>query len=140
VGRFDSLLAVAGLLGSLAVLVAARSVEPDPSGRGTHERLGLAPCSFLMRTGKPCLTCGMTTAFAHMARAEPLGALRANPLGAALFLGALATPWWCVRSLRLRRSPLAFLDAPRARVWLPVGALVLLLNWGWMLLRAEGRA
>ncbi|MGE3821953.1 MAG: DUF2752 domain-containing protein, partial [Isosphaeraceae bacterium] len=57
----------AALVVFASVLVVAFAVaswlEPDPSGFGTHRQLGLPPCHFAWVTGKPCPTCGMTTAF-----------------------------------------------------------------------------
>jgi len=79
---------------ALAVLVAAaglaglaRWLRPDPRGLGTHEQLGFRQCGFVFATGLPCPTCGMTTAFSHMAHGQPLAALEANPMGAMLAVG-----------------------------------------------------
>lgn len=73
-------------LGSIAVLVTAAFIDPDPRGYGTHTQLGLPPCGFLLLTGSPCPGCGLTTAFAHGVRGEWGLALGANPLGLVLFL------------------------------------------------------
>ena len=70
---------------SAAVLGIARVLTPDPSGVGTHVQLGIPRCGFLAITGLPCPACGLTTAFAHMARGEIGGALDANALGVLLF-------------------------------------------------------
>ena len=77
--------------GPLAVVVTAALLHPDPSGVGTHQQLGLPPCGFLFVTGYPCPACGLTTSFAHMVRAEVVGAALANPFGILLFLVTLAT-------------------------------------------------
>lgn len=78
--------------GSVAavVLVIARILSPNPLGHGTHTQLGLPPCGFLVATGLPCPGCGLTTAFAHMARGEVLAATAANPFGVMLFLVTLS--------------------------------------------------
>ncbi len=78
------LTAVVVLVGSLAILAVAWWTKPDPSGYGTHQRLGLPPCGFLYTTGLPCPTCGMTTAFAYAVRGHLLQAVVAQPAGAAL--------------------------------------------------------
>lgn len=80
----------AGLLG---ILVVAASLRPDLAGHGTHEQLGLPACGFLGATGHPCPTCGMTTAFAHVAHAHFGAAARAQPFGALLALGTSAAFW-----------------------------------------------
>lgn len=74
-----------------AVLITAAFLTPDPSGHGTHTQLGLPPCGFLVITGCPCPGCGLTTAFAHLAHLDPVGAARANPFGIPLFLVSLFT-------------------------------------------------
>jgi hypothetical protein len=74
---------------ALAVLLAAASIKPSESGIGTHTQLGLPQCGWVLMFGRPCMTCGMTTAFAHVVRLEFWSAIRAQPLGALL---AMATP------------------------------------------------
>lgn len=133
--RFDALLCVFGSLACVAVIATAASLEPDARGHGTHERLGLAPCSFMQRHGRPCISCGMTTAFAAMAHGRLDLALAANPYGAGLFLLVVAAPFWFVNSLRKGLPPLRFLDRPGGRRAFFVAGLLLLVNWGWMLTR-----
>jgi len=79
------------LAGPLFVLVVAALLTPDPAGHGTHRQLGLPPCGFLFVTGYPCPACGLTTSFAHMIRAQVVGAAAANPFGILLFLVTAAT-------------------------------------------------
>ncbi|MBI4615507.1 MAG: DUF2752 domain-containing protein [Planctomycetes bacterium] len=92
------------------VLYVSWTLDPDPRGYGTHERLGLAPCSFKAWTGVPCLTCGMTTAFAHMAHFQLLDAFAVQPAGAVFFVMAVlyvpAGLWAAARG----RSLFALLD------------------------------
>lgn len=91
--RDDRLFWAAVGAAALAVLGLARFLQPDPSGLGTHTQLGLPPCLFLLLTSLPCPACGLTTAFAHMARLQPMAALRAHMLGVPLFaLTVLAVP------------------------------------------------
>lgn len=91
---------------ALAVLAIARVLHPDPNLLGTHVQLGLPPCAFLTLTGLPCPTCGLTTAFAYMARLEITMAARAHWLGPLLFiLTAASIPlcaFACTRALPLR--------------------------------------
>jgi hypothetical protein len=99
-GRLAALLLAAALLGMLGV---ARSLRPDPRGRGTHEQLGLRPCGVLAETGRPCPSCGMTTALAWATRGRLGRAWSAHPAGAALALECLAgVPWLLLASARGR--------------------------------------
>ena len=49
--------------GLLALLVVASQLQPDPRGLGTHQQLGLPPCTFSMLFGQRCPACGMTTSW-----------------------------------------------------------------------------
>ena len=51
------------LIGGFAL---AFALKPDPRGYGTHQSLGLPPCTFRMLFGIPCPSCGMTTSFSHL--------------------------------------------------------------------------
>ncbi len=66
----------------LSILAVAAWIKPDPTGVGSHTQLGFRACAFHERTGYPCITCGVTTAFAHVVRAELLQAFTAQPAGA----------------------------------------------------------
>jgi len=86
-----SLLAVAGVL------------APDPRGLGTHERLGLPPCTFRQLTGYRCPSCGMTTSWAHLVRGRVGQAFRDNPGGALLGLATgILAPWALISGWRGR--------------------------------------
>lgn len=91
------LLVVVGLL-LVAGFGLSAWLSPDPSGHGTHQQLGLAPCSFLLLTGRPCPSCGGTTAFAHFVRGEWPSAVRANAAAFVLALLSAAMIPWCVLS------------------------------------------
>jgi hypothetical protein len=87
-------LAIAG------VLAAAISVEPDPRGYGTHERLGLPPCGFHLMFNFPCPSCGGTTSFAHFVRGQWPAAFVANPAAFLLALvSVVAAPWLSISAL-----------------------------------------
>lgn len=73
----------------LAVLGLAAALKPASQGHGTHQQLGLPACTWAAWFGRPCPTCGMTTAFARAADADLLGALHTQPAGA--FLAVLAS-------------------------------------------------
>lgn len=105
----------------LAIFLIAWRLDPDPRGLGTHGQLGLTPCGFLVAFGRPCLTCGMTTAFAFAADGSFLAAARAQPVGLLIALLAAAVFWgalhvaltgsrlgpWAMRALNARTLFLA---------------------------------
>jgi hypothetical protein len=134
---FDRLLSLCFLAASVAVIVLAFSLDPDPRGLGTHEQLGLPPCGFLRDHGVPCISCGMTTAFAALAHGDPALALRSNPFGALLFLVAVLAPFHFAHALVTGLDPLRLMRHPRAAVILPIAGSLLLANWGVMVLLAR---
>ena len=104
--RFFAAIVGAGLL---TALLLARWLPPDPRGWGTHEQLGLPPCTLLALTGKRCPACGMTTAWAHFTRGRMAEALQAHASGTLLAgvalvvaLGALIV---AARGKRLSSQP-----------------------------------
>jgi hypothetical protein len=97
-------LALAGIgIGLVALLLTARGLKPDPRGFGTHEQLGLTPCGFYSWTGWPCPTCGATTAWAYVLRADFAGAMNANLAGTMLCLVAMVGVPWLLMSASLGR-------------------------------------
>ena len=74
---------------AIGVLGLARYAEPDADGTGTHTRLGLAPCGFLLTTGMPCPSCGMTTAYAELMHGRILRGFLVQPAGAVLCLATI---------------------------------------------------
>jgi hypothetical protein len=101
------------------VLALSLWLSPDPRGHGTHERLGLPPCSTMRLLGFPCPTCGMTTAFSLAARGRFAEAFQTQPAGAAGFgLACLAVP--------VLTAVAASGRCPRAgrRVWIATALLI----------------
>ncbi len=89
-GAPNGRLAHAAVAAGLAVtLMLAWFLTPDARGMGTHEQLLLLPCNFYRLTELPCPFCGMTTAFALMARGQVAQALLAQPIGAAGFVACV---------------------------------------------------
>jgi hypothetical protein len=98
----------AALLGIAFVLIVgfgiALLLDPDPRGYGTHQQLGLPPCTFRLLFGHPCPGCGMTTSFSHFVRGQFVNAVHANLAGTLLAsVCALLIPWclWSAWSGRL---------------------------------------
>ena len=107
-----------------ALLALAAWLTPAAEGHGTHEQLGLPPCGWLVVTGHPCPTCGMTTAFALAAEGDLAGSFHAQPFGLVLALGTAAGFWIslhvAVTGSRAGRLAAKLLQ-PRV-LWLAAGA------------------
>lgn len=87
-------LAVIGGAILIALLVTSRLLSPDPTGMGTHQKLGLPPCTFMLVFRLPCPSCGMTTAWSHTTRGDLVQAAKSNIGGLLLALAApLAAAW-----------------------------------------------
>ncbi len=82
-----------GALGALAVLALAAFLRPASEGFGTHEQLGMPPCTWTAVLHKPCPTCGMTTSFAHAANGSLLASFTTQPFGAFLALLTASIFW-----------------------------------------------
>lgn len=82
----------------LGMVGVARLLPPDPSGMGTHRRLGLPACGSEALWGIPCPSCGMTTSWAWMTRGELLHSWNANPGGLALGMFVLVMAPWMIAS------------------------------------------
>ena len=77
----------------LSILIVAAVLQPSSDGFGTHKQLGLPPCGWVLAFGKPCMTCSMTTAFAHMARGHVVSGFVTQPMGALLAVIAASAVW-----------------------------------------------
>lgn len=90
-GRIALLLLGACLIAGFGL---ACSLEPDPRGFGTHERLGFPPCTIQVSFGLPCPSCGMTTSFSNFVRGRVVEAAEANLAGLLLAaICAIGVPW-----------------------------------------------
>ncbi len=78
------LIAVIVVLATATVLGIAAYLEPSPEGIGTHTKLNMPECGWMVTMDLPCMTCGMTTAFAHAANGNLLASFATQPLGAVL--------------------------------------------------------
>jgi hypothetical protein len=88
------LLTAAGIV-LLGLLFTAARLTPNPRGIGTHQQLGLPPCTVAQWYGIRCPSCGMTTSWAHLTRLNLVAAVRANAGGTLLALAAcLCGPWF----------------------------------------------
>lgn len=134
----DRLAAGAVAAGCLALLSVAAWLTPAAAGFGTHEQLGMLPCTWATVLGKPCPTCGMTTSFAYAANGDMLGAFTAQPFGALLALLAAMTFWGSLHVAITGSTVGRFAGLLlRPRVLWIAGAL-LLAAWGYKLVTWPG--
>lgn len=82
----------------LIVFVIATRIDPYQGGEarrmGTHMQLGLPDCNFKEITELPCPSCGMTTSFCLLIRADVWHSMQANFAGTALAVfGLIFIPW-----------------------------------------------
>jgi hypothetical protein len=131
---------IAALAGTvlLAMLVVGARLSPSRAGHGTHEQLGMPACGFLIATGRPCPTCGMTTAVSLAAHRQPVRALLTQPFGALVALGAGIGFWGCLH-VAVFGSRLGRVAEPLLRpriMW--VGATLAGLSWVYTLTTWRG--
>jgi hypothetical protein len=109
-------------------------LDPDPRGYGTHQRLGLPPCTFRVLYHLPCPSCGMTTSFSHFIRGQFTASARSNAAGLLLAsICAVQIPWCLWSAVRGRLWRVSRPDV--SVLWLlMVLCGVALLQWGFRLL------
>ena len=130
-------LACAGIGGGLALMFATAAVlTPDSRGHGTHEQLGLPPCTFATLVGVPCPTCGMTTSWCHLMHGHGIAAMRTHASGTLLGLAAMVA---CVWTMAFAATGKTYIVPPRERTlfWVAGGfGLLVLVEW---LVRLRGQ-
>lgn len=78
----------------IGLLLVAAWLKPSSTGQGTHQQLGLPPCTFVMLFNIPCPTCGMTTSWSHFMRGNIVASWNANPGGLCLAVLSTAAGIW----------------------------------------------
>jgi hypothetical protein len=96
--RWIEFILVALTLPWVVVLTVATQIDPYKWGTvaasGTHQQLGLPPCTFKEMAGVPCPSCGMTTSFTLLMHGDVWHSLQANFAGTVLAtFGLLFIPW-----------------------------------------------
>lgn len=92
------------LVGVLVMFGIGLYLTPNPSGHGTHQQLGLPPCTIYYLTGRPCPSCGLTTSVSAILHGQVALAWRANPIGFLIVGGALLVACNSLVALLWRRS------------------------------------
>ena len=99
--RTQRLLTVLLGVGIVVVFGIAVWLKPDPRGFGTHQQLGMPPCTFRTLIGVNCPHCGLTTSFSWFVRGQFANSMKANPAGLTLAsAGILILIWSIVVSIR----------------------------------------
>lgn len=122
-------LALAGtaLLVPLAVAV---WLQPSPSGMGTHQQLGLPPCTFVTMFGIRCPSCGMTTSWSHFVRGQWMQALQANVGGCLLAMIATVSSGWMLLAAATGRRPTNTPGEGMLAACAVVLVLITIVDWG----------
>lgn len=125
------------------VFVAAFRINPydadgTPRTMSTHTQLGMPPCNFVLLTGKPCPSCGMTTSFALLVRGDVVASARANWVGSVICVLWALTLVWAVAS-GIRGRPL-FVRPGRGELVFTVivGAVLVLMLARWAAVLISG--
>lgn len=117
------------LLGVLVMVGVGLYLTPDPAGHGTHQQLGLPPCTIYYLTGRPCPSCGLTTSVSAILHGQFGLAWRANPMGFVIVAGAVvvalnslfALLWG--RSVRIENTHFTLLLLALLTLWLLHGVV-----------------
>ena len=117
------------LRGVLVMAAVGLYLTPDPAGHGTHQQLGLPPCTIYYLTGRPCPSCGLTTSVSAILHGQFGLAWRANPTGflivaaaGAVALNSLFALLWG-RSVRIENTRFTVLLLGLLAIWLLHGAV-----------------
>lgn len=112
----------------LTLLITAGTLNPAEKGLGTHQQLGLPPCSLRVLAGIRCPACGMTTSWCYFARGNWLASMKTNAGGFSLALLCLLTLVPAAEVVRCGHLP-----STRVQTWLTMagaGVLVVtLVDW-----------
>ncbi|MGY8769287.1 MAG: DUF2752 domain-containing protein [Pirellulales bacterium] len=85
----------------LTLLVIASGLTPSAQGMGTHQQMGLPPCTFATQFGMRCPSCGMTTSWSHLMNGNLFGSVQVNSAGCLLgILAVISGPWALVSAIR----------------------------------------
>lgn len=137
--RRTRFLLIVMVLGLAAIFVLAAWIRPydadgSPRSQATHMQLGLPPCSIMLLYGKPCPSCGMTTAFSLLVHGDVANSLRANWVGTLLALAWLAMiPWGIASAIRGKLLGVRSLELT---LTVAVGVLLVLMlvRWAFVML------
>ena len=117
----------------LFLLMTAGQLEPSPIGMGTHQQLGLPPCTMRMLAGIRCPGCGMTTSWSYFMHGQWRESVAANLGGFMLAVYSLVFAAVCGRVGLTGRMPSFELQRVLGLGLLAIAA-VTIATWGWRML------
>ena len=124
---------IRSLAGGLAIglstlLITAATLRPSKNGLGTHQQLGLPPCTVRVAFGIPCPSCGMTTSWSHFMRGRWTSSIECNAGG---FLLAVVTTIVIVRAsiAAIHATPVSTNEVNALAVLLVCVLVVTMIAW-----------
>ncbi len=127
--RSASLVAVVlALIPLVLMAISLWLLSPSEQGLGTHQQLGLPPCSVRVVFGMRCPACGMTTSWAHFVRGQWWQSANANPGGFLLAIYSLSFAAIALWAAIQRRLPAPEVTKTMA-ITLVAIAVVTVINW-----------
>ena len=82
----------------ITLLLVASRLQPNSAGLGTHQQLGLPPCSMRVIFGFRCPSCGMTTSWAHFMNGQWADSFQVNSGGFLFAILSIAFAFCALKS------------------------------------------
>jgi hypothetical protein len=114
---------------SIAIYLNPYNADGTAKRWGTHQGLGLPPCTFYDKTKVPCPSCGMTSSFALLIRGDVWHSVQANFAGTILGAFCLALIPWSLASLW--KQKLLFVRSFEMAMTICVGSFMALMLCRW---------
>ncbi len=109
----------------LGLLAVAALLTPDDRGLGTHQQLGLPPCSMRLLFGIRCPACGMTTSWSYFAQGQWISSLHSNIAGFLLALLAVCFAPISIRAAWTGRMPSSRIQLYAAFLLVAIGVVAI---------------
>jgi hypothetical protein len=89
----------------ITLLLVASRLQPSTEGLGTHQQLGLPPCSMRVIFGFRCPSCGMTTSWAYFMNGQWAESFQVNSGGFLLAILSIAFAFCALKSVWTGQLP-----------------------------------
>jgi hypothetical protein len=117
----------------ISLLAVASVLEPNSKGLGTHQQLGLPPCSMRVLFGLRCPGCGMTTSWAYFTRGQFVSSAQVSSGGFLLAIFSVLVGFLALRTFWSGQLP-TFRTQRQVTVTLVVIGVVTMLDWAMRLI------